>query len=661
MASATLRRALALHQAGRLKEAEAGYRQALAEQPGNPDALHFLGLVAHQSGRHEDAIDLIRQAIAVRRRPVFSYNLAQVYLAQNKAAAAEEALRQTIADAPDHAEALFHLGGLLRARDDIPGAIESYRRTIAAKPGFVDAHVNLGLLLKEVGDTAMAVGHLQVADRLRPNDPRILSNLGMVREQIAQSDALQDSGGALALDVRSAPAAIRLAGLLRSVARHGEAIAVLEATLSAIGDDADLHMLLASTCAEANRTEEAITHYEKAAAAEPRATRALIALGNLHRQAGQFERAHDCYQRALELDPENCDALVDLLRHLKSSVPEQEIARIATRANDPMLPTERRRQLHFALSQYREEAGEFDAAFHHMKEGNLLRRLELERKSRPYQPDNQTASVNRTMEVFDASYFRRVADFGLDSELPVFIVGMPRSGTTLCEQILASHSQVFGADELPDIALMARGLERQFAKQSGRAEDLAYVAHLTKDGVRSIAEQHLERLRSLAPGAARVVDKLLSNYHRLGLIATLFPRARIIYCRRDPLDMGLSCYSRDFASMPVWASDLWAIGHVCRECERLIAHWRRVLPIPIFELVYEDVVADLEGSARRLVDYCGLEWESRCLEFHRTDRQVRTASLEQVRRPIYDNSIGRWRKFERHLAPLREALNRRLP
>jgi hypothetical protein len=341
-------------------------------------------------------------------------------------------------------------------------------------------------------------------------------------------------------------------------------------------------------------------------------------------------RRRSYYQSALALDADNCDALVGMLKHLKANVPEHEILRIAARANDPMLPIERRRQLHFALSQCREAAGEFDAAFHHMQEGNLLRRSELEPKVGPYNPARRTASVNRTMEVFDVDYFRRVADFGLTSEIPVFIVGMPRSGTTLCEQILASHSQVFGADELPDIGRIASGLQRQFAKHAGRADELGYAAHLTKDIVRTIAEQHLARLRNLAPRAARIVDKMLTNHQRLGLIATLFPRARIIYCRRNPLDMGLSCYSRDLASLPIWASDLWAIGHVYREYERLMVHWRQVLPIPILELAYEDVVGDVKGSARRLIEYCGLDWETACLEFHRADRQVKTASPEQV-------------------------------
>ncbi len=657
MATSTLKQALALHQSGRLKEAEAGYRQVLAEEPGNPDALHFLGLVAHQSGRHTDAIDLIQRAIAARPRPEFWYNLAQVHLARKDALAAEEAFRRTIAVAPDHAEALFHLGNMHRARHDAAGAIDCYRRALAAKPAFVDAYVNLGFLLTEAGDPAEAVHQLEAADRLRPNDPEILNNLGIVRKRIAPSRAIEDFRRALALNPRFTGAAANLARLLTSLTQHGEAIEVLETTLNMIVDDADLRFLLASICVDANRLEDAIVHYERAAAAEPHSARSLIALGNLHRRTGQFEKAYGYYEKARELDLENCDALVGILKHLKSRVPEDELARIAERGDDPTLPIEQRRQLHFALSECREAAGDYDGAFHHMDKGNALRRMELEAQSGPYDPDREAARIDRIIEAFDADYFRRGASFGIASELPVFIVGMPRSGTTLCEQILASHPQVFGADELPDIGRIARGLKRKYTGQLEASNEAGYAAHLNRDVAQSVAQHHLDRLRSLSPDASRIVDKMPMNYYWLGLIATLFPQSRIIRCRRDPMDVGLSCYGRNLAFLPIWASDLRAIGHVHRQHDRLMAHWQRVLPIQMLDVVYEDVVGDLEGAARRLIGYCGLPWENACLEFHRTDRLVKTASTEQVRRPIYHGSIGRWRRFQRHLGPLREALS----
>src|SRR5262249_13310821 len=257
---------------------------------------------------------------------------------------------------------------------------------------------------------------------------------------------------------------------------------------------------------------------------------------------------------------------------LKSRVPEEEVARIAEHARNPAVPHQQRRQIHFALAQCREAQGNYSAAFNHMDEGNALRRAELEAQSGPYDPSAEVSRTDRILAAFDADYFSRTAGCGNTSALPVFVVGMPRSGTTLCEQILASHSQVFGADELPDMNHIAAGLRSRFADRSGATGDEGFAPYLTPEIVRPIAAQHLERLRLLSPGASRIVDKMPLNYRRLGLIATLFPQARIIHCRRNPLDIGLSCYSRDLAFLPIWASDLRAIGHVYRQYERLMAH-----------------------------------------------------------------------------------------
>ena len=324
----------------------------------------------------------------------------------------------------------------------------------------------------------MAVSHLEIANRLQPNDPRILNNLGMVREKVAQSDAVEDFRRALALDVRSATAAMNLARVLTSIARHSEAIRVLEEALNTVGDDTDVRILLASICAEANRTGEAVVHYEKAAAAEPHSTRSLVALGNLHRQIGQFEKAHAYYQRALEVDPQDLGALVGILKHLKSGVPEHEMERIAARANDTTLPPERRRQLHFALSQCREEAGEFDAAFEQMKEETCFVAWNWSRRADPTTPTRELLLPTARWKS-STSYFRRVADFGVPTTYRCSLSNA-RSGTTLCEQILASHSRIFGADELPDMGRIANGLQREFVKRTGRTDELGFVAQLTR-------------------------------------------------------------------------------------------------------------------------------------------------------------------------------------
>jgi tetratricopeptide (TPR) repeat protein len=658
MVSSILKQALALHRAGKLSEAAKLYRRGLRADPGNPDALHFLGLVAHQSGRYEEAVDLIRQAIARRPKSAYWYNIAHVHLALKDMPRAEEAFRQAIAIEPRHAEALFHLGCIASRSDDFAGATDFYRQAIDAKPEFTDARVNLGLLLNRVGDAAGAIREFEEALRLRPNDPEIHNNIGIARAGVAPTEAIEDFQRALSLSPEHTGAKVNLAKLLASMSRHADAVEVLSSVLVDRPEDADTQLLLASSLAELNRPSDAVRHFEFAAAAMPRSVRPLLSLGNLYLRFGRFDDAYDCYLRVRGIDPQNCDALVGILKHRKSQTSDEEAERVARLAEDVSLPIPERRRLHFALSACREAQGDYDTAFLHMDCGNQLRRMELEPQSGPYDPAKQIARVDGIIETFNEDYFRRVAGFGVASELPVFVVGMPRSGTTLCEQILASHPTVYGADELPDMSRIERELMNRHSERGAGSDDAGYAVHLTPDIVQSIAESQLHRLQNLAPRASRIVDKMPMNYYRLGLIATLFPKAKIIHCLRDPMDTGLSCYSKDFVSFPLWASDLRSIGQTYRQHDRLMAHWRRVLPIDVLEFRYESVVGDLERSARNLIEYCGLEWEDACLEFYRTDRQVKTASLEQVRRPIYDTSIGRWRKFERHLAPLYEALNK---
>jgi hypothetical protein len=237
----------------------------------------------------------------------------------------------------------------------------------------------------------------------------------------------------------------------------------------------------------------------------------------------------------------------------------------------------------------------------------------------------------------------------VDSERPIFIVGLPRSGTTLTEQILASHAQVFGAGELR----LAREDFEALAPQEDQA--LEALARLDLATARHIGAQHLERLRELNNDRPRVADKMPDNYLYLGLLATLFPRAKFIHCRRDLRDIAVSCWMTNFSSIR-WANDPDHIAARFAEYHRIMDHWRRVLPVPVLEVDYEETVADLESVARRLVGWCGLEWEPGCLAFHQGKRPVRTASVTQVRQPIYRRSVARWKHYEQALPSLFDAL-----
>ncbi len=248
-------------------------------------------------------------------------------------------------------------------------------------------------------------------------------------------------------------------------------------------------------------------------------------------------------------------------------------------------------------------------------------------------------------------FFARVRGFGLESDVPVFVAGLPRSGTTLIEQILASHSRVFGGGE---IALAGDTL----AALGGEAADpLEGLRRMDRPTAQRLAARHLERLRALHPAALRIIDKTLDNYLHLGLLAALFPRAKFIHCRRDLRDVAVSCWMTRFQGLR-WASDQQHIASRFHEYRRLMEHWRKVLPAPLLEVDYEETVANLEGVARRLVAWCGLEWEPGCLEFHRGKRVVRTASSVQVRQPLYATSLQRWRHYEHALASLFARLER---
>ncbi|MHC4766775.1 MAG: tetratricopeptide repeat-containing sulfotransferase family protein [Planctomycetota bacterium] len=313
----------------------------------------------------------------------------------------------------------------------------------------------------------------------------------------------------------------------------------------------------------------------------------------------------------------------------------------------PDLPADARSRLsHVAGSAY-ERLGEYDHAFEAHTDANRAVAI-------PFDPSDYARSLDCLVEVFSAERVAGLSRHGDPSQVPVFIAGMPRSGTTLVEQIIDAHPLAHGAGELNDLEAMAGGLQAELQSTEPYPQ---CAADLEPDDVARLSGRYLDHLRKTAPSAHRVVNKSLLNLKHLGLIAALFPGARIIHCRRDPRDTCVSCYMSgiDQRALP-FTGDLHDLGFAYRQYERLMEHWSRALPQPILDVVYETVVDDLEAESRRIIEFCGLEWDDRCLTFHASGRIVRTASYDQVRQPIYRSSIGRYKRFEGHLGPLLEAL-----
>ena len=380
--------------------------------------------------------------------------------------------------------------------------------------------------------------------------------------------------------------------------------------------------------------------FRRAIEIAPESASGWINLGHALRQTGRFAEAAKCFQRILARRPGAVEAYT-LMAGVGATADVAEIARLTARVDDPKTSIRDRATLGFVLGKMLDDADRFDEAFTHYSRANSLVLQMRHTAGERYDGDEFARRVDDSIAMFTPNLFAQSRDWGESSELPVFIVGMPRSGTSLVEQIAASHPDVFGAGELRDVGNIATSLS---------------CIPFESDPINDAARKQLNHLRVLGGSALRVIDKMPANVEHLGLIATLFPSARVIFCRRDPRDTCLSCFFQNFEAGNLYSFDLTNCGRHHVQTDRFIAHWRKVLPLRMLEVQYEDLVADLEGQSRRTIDFLGLPWNPACLNFHRTERTVLTASDWQVRQPIYTRSVGRWRNYERHLGQLFEAL-----
>jgi Flp pilus assembly protein TadD len=630
MASIATRFAQAVqhHEAGRLVEAEALYRGILREAPRQVQVLHLLGVLAHQLGRPHEAIELIGQALTLHGpQPLFHSNLSAAYLAAGLLGEAEAQARAAVQLKPDLADAQNNLGVALRRQGKLEGAELAFREAVRLEPGHVDARTNLGATLQQQGKLAEALVHLQEALRLAPGDAQAHNDLG---------------------------------GTLIAARRPEEAIEHLRTALRLKPAFPEAYSNLGVALRKLNQVDEAVLCFREALRLNPGYARARNNLGHSLQVLNKIDLARAEFQEVQRQEPANpltLGHLSNLAIHGHYQFSADEMRLLQELAARPDLSSEDSCRVHFSLARLLDKAGAYDEAFAHFARGNELRKEDDRRNGVAFDVDLHRRLIERLIATCTPAYFERVASFGVNSELPIFIIGMMRSGTTLVEQILASHPQVHGAGELPDIEILISRLEVRDEGRGTRGEPYPEcLALLDAATARALAEQHLERLRQRGGQASRVVDKLPFNFMHLGFIAALFSKARIIHCRRNPVDTCLSSFFQNFTDPHPFAFDLRHLGQYYREYERLMAHWVKVLPLPIFELQYEELTADQEAVSKRLIAFCGLDWDERCLRFNETERPVRTASTLQVRQPMYRTSVGRWKHYEAHLRPLLEAL-----
>jgi tetratricopeptide (TPR) repeat protein len=629
---------------GQLDKAMDSCRIALRLQPNHPEAISNLGLALLQSGDVAEAIEQFRNALALRPNFAMAHNnLANALRAQGDESAAIEHFRQAVRFDPQLAEAHTNLGQLLSERQQLPEALEHCTQAVQLRPNFAEAYSNLGNVLRDMGRLDEARRHYTEAMRLNPRIGMIYNNMAqLLQEEGRFDDALSWYQQALTLDPDTPRIHCNLASALGEKERHAEAVAQYEVALRLDPRCAEAHNGLGFIRHEQGRDEEAKEHYQAALELKPDFTPAYCGLGALLEELNDLPGAESSFRAAMRRDPDCAGALAQLATLLRGKLPEEDLAALRRLLAEPEQRDGQRAVLHFGLAQALDARAEYDEAAEHLRQANALTLAAWRKRGEAYDPAPHGEFVSEMLATCTPAFFERVRGLGLDSERPVFIVGLPRSGTTLVEQVLASHSQVFGAGELR----LAREYFDALPAAMNRSDPaMVCLARLDRATIEIIGQRYLDRLHALDATALRIVDKMPDNYMYLGLLAALFPRARFIHCRRDLRDVAVSCWMTNFRQIR-WASDPDHIASRFAAYQRLIEHWRATLPVPVLEVAYEDTVADLEGVARRLVGWCGLEWEPACLQFHKTERPVRTASVTQVRQPVYTRSVARWKHYE---------------
>jgi len=613
---------LALRELGNPAEAMQCCQQAAQLQPDLVEVHNTLGLLLKEQGRIDDAAGSFQHAIALR--PDYAdahFNLGLCSQIRNVSAVAEACFRHAIRLQPGHAEAHSALGSLMASIGRLDDAVVSFRRVIEIKPDSAATHNDLGAVLALQRKWDKAISHYRLAIGLKPDFADAYNNLG---------NALMDRD--------QGP-------------KHGnEAEECFREALRYKPDVPEIHINLAATLTDMGRDREADASYRRVLQLEPGHPGATAGLAMLLERRGDFDAACALVDPLVGAGTDDVQLLLSHAALLRHKDRREDAVAVLEQCLQHTMDDQQRVKAHFALGKLYDELGQYDQAFDHYRQGNALDTKEFDEKEDEKKVVQEFDAILAAFAQERVGHRPRASN---RSKLPVFIVGMPRSGTTLVEQILASHPLVYGAGELIDISDITTRLSTLLGTPAPYPQCLDA---LTRKNIDPIAQKHLERLSRLARDVVRVTDKMPHNFLSLGLIDLLFPGARIIHCMRDPVDTCLSIYFQRFNDIHAYARNLSSLGRYYRQYRRLMAHWKAVLRIPLMDIQYEELVENQEDLSRKMVEFCELNWDDRCLHFHESGRFVRTPSYDQVRRPIYRKSVARWKNYEQFLEPLVNAL-----
>jgi len=602
--------ARAAYQAGNADAAEALCRQLLKLAPRHVDALLMQGVIAGWRGNRTLGIKTLRQAISLR---------------------------------PQSLDAHIHLGNFLADDGKLPQAISVLQRAVQIGAGSAAAHCGLGAAYLNGNRFADAVDSLTRAIQLDPDMTVAYFHLAVALEQQNRdAEAAAAYRRVIALDPGQGAAHANLGNILYANGQHDDAMACFRRAADAMPDTTMGRLNRAKVLLEESHAAAAEACLREAVARDPGSSDAQRLLGRSLKEAGRFDEAIACFERVIASDSGRLRILGYYeLAHAKKLTEADRplIRRMQALANGADFAADDRAYLHFALGKAFDDLGAYADAIRHYDEANRLKRA-----GRTFDRERLVRAIDTTIATYSADFFARNRDAGSDSERPIFILGMMRSGTTLIEQIISSHPDVQAGGELLFWGDRAAAMPED-AYGEGRAE------------WGRLAEDYLSLLRTLSPDARRVTDKMPDNFRWIGLIHSAFPQARIIHSRRNAIDTCLSIYFTLFSHHKYFAYDRDDIAFYYEQYARLMAHWRAVLPPDrLLEIDYETLVADRRQVTERLLAFCGLDWDERCLQPESNRRTVKTASMWQARQPIYGSSVERWRRYEPWLGEFRRLL-----
>ena len=643
-------------------------------------AAYLRALQAVRLGRFQSAEQLLREIQRTCPGEINSLHLlGATLLSQGKLSPSLEILERVVADAPLFAHARVDLARAYRQDGRLEAARAQLRRLVQERPSLEPAWLAYGEVLVDLGMTADARFAFEQARRLDPHRRRIeqattalaggdYRSSEKIFREVLKSDAshLAALAGLAAVAVRAGNTrdAERLLSHARSRCAHhplvrrawGHSLLAAERLTEAEAAFRDLLTFepqnplnwsaLGSVYIKLLRQEEALAAYEEAARLDPSQTSFRLAIGHVNKTLGRRAQCESAYRECLRLDPKYTEAywsLADLKNYLFSDAELASMQDLLASAGgtDPA-------QLHFAIARALEQRDRCAEAFGHYAEGNALRR-----RTAPFSIESFEEKSARVAACYTRDFFRDRAPAGHSDPAPIFILGLPRSGSTLVEQILASHSQVEGTMELHNILAMVREFDHLEPDRDGYPER---VRALSPDELTGLGRRYIEETRAVRSGKPRFIDKMPNNFSHVGLIHAILPNARIVDVRRHPMDACLSNFKQYFANGQSFSYDLEDLGRYYRCYLALMDHWDEVLPGKVMHLQYEQLIVDPQGTIRRLLEHCGLQFEARTLSFHENRRAVRTASAEQVRQPLYASGVGYWRRFAHDLEPLRASL-----